>query len=286
MRTSIRACKAMNNVFKAFFLKGPFKAPALGIRENPESYSEWEFQNAARTLVYFKPHDDIENKTILDIGCGLGGKSTYYALNGAKYVNAIDIDKERIEAAKNFAEKKKANNIDFEHQDATTLPFAPGRFDLVLFNDSFEHINNLRNTLKECYRVLRREGTVNILFPPYASPWGAHLFAYISIPWVQFLFSEEVLLSIWKEAFNQELKNGVTIYSQQKIEEVNNARSISELAHLNKMSIKQYEKIIKELQLNTRLTRFHTPGNLFSFFTRFSFLREFIVTRLVTVLEK
>jgi len=286
MKMNIRICKAMNFLFKVPPLKWLFKRPALGIRKDLESYAEWEFQNAAKTLICFKPYDNIKGKTILDSGCGLGGKSTYYALNGAKYVTAIDLDKERIEAARDFARKKNTNNIRFEIQNAASLPYAAEKFDIIIFNDSFEHIDNPANTLKECYRVLRKGGMVNIIFPPYSSPWGAHLFAHIRIPWAQFLFSEETLLSVWKEMFDGELKNVAGIYSKQQIDAINNAKTISELAHLNKMSIKQCEEILEETQFNICLYRLHTSGNLLSFFTHFSSLRECIVTRVVAMLEK
>jgi SAM-dependent methyltransferase len=286
MTISIKTCSAINDISKSPFLNWIFKVPALGSREDAESYAEWEFQNAEQTLTCFKPYNDIRHKSILDVGCGFGGKSTYYALHGAKHVEAIDLDKERIEAARAFAGKKNANNIRFEVEDAASLPFAQEQFDLVVFTDSFEHVQNPAEVLKECFRLLRKGGTVNILFPPYGSPWGAHLFAHIRIPWAQFLISEEDLVSMWKKEFDRELDEGAVLYSERRIAAINNARTIADLTHLNKMSISKYERILKSTQFRTCLYRAHTPGNLVPCLAILPITREYIVTRVVAVLRK
>jgi SAM-dependent methyltransferase len=46
---------------------------------------------------------DFKNKTILDLGCGVGEKSFYFLTHGASHVTAVDISNEFIEKAqKNF----------------------------------------------------------------------------------------------------------------------------------------------------------------------------------------
>jgi hypothetical protein len=51
------------------------------------------------------------------------------------------------------------------------------------------------------------------------------------------------------------------------------------------MSIEQYERILNETEFKTRFYRVHTPGILLPFLAS-SKWREYIVTRVVTVLEK
>ena len=279
-------CEFVNGILESPALGRLFRTPALGTRADPDSYTGWEFENAEHALTCFKPNDGIEDKFILDVGCGFGGKSIYYALHGARHVTAIDLDEMRIGAAREYAAKKHVSNIRFDIQDAASLRFDNEQFDLVIFSDSFEHVNDPAAVLRECNRVLRKGGTVNIMFPPYNSPWGAHLFAYIRIPWAQLLFREEDLVRTWKRGFEAELEKGATVYSRQNIESIRKAATVSDLAHLNRMSIQRFERILQESGFSIRFCRFHTPGNLFHSLASSSICREYLVTRVVTVLEK
>ena len=48
---------------------------------------------------------DFQNKSILDLGCGIGPLAIYFALNGAKDVAACDIHPEHVKLAQKNAEK-------------------------------------------------------------------------------------------------------------------------------------------------------------------------------------
>ena len=99
-------CLATNRIFSSGTLEP-------GGRESCEAYAEMEFQRGRSSLEIYKPYDSIEGKRILDVACGMGGKSTYYALSGASWVVGIDIDEKRIAAAHDFAAGKGARNIFF-----------------------------------------------------------------------------------------------------------------------------------------------------------------------------
>lgn len=76
---------------------------------------------------------DIENKTILDLGCGTGVFSVGTAITGAKKVIGIDIDKNAIKKAKAFA--KKINlEIDFKIQNIKDVK---NKCDTVIMNPPF-----------------------------------------------------------------------------------------------------------------------------------------------------
>jgi putative methylase len=59
---------------------------------------------------------DIENKIVLDLGCGTGIFSVGAYIAGAKKVIGIDLDKKVIKTAKKFADENKLN-IDFIVKD-------------------------------------------------------------------------------------------------------------------------------------------------------------------------
>lgn len=285
MDIKISLCKAVNTAFSIPPLSLIIKPPKLGRRRTPDEYPEWEFSYAMRSLTFFTPYNRIEGKKILDIGCGHGGKSVYYALNGATSVAGIDINPDKIEIAEKFARRMQAYNINFHIGDASCLPYESQIFDMILFNDSFEHLDNPGKIILECLRVLKKGGVINIAFPPYGSPWGAHLFAHIRIPWAQFFFAEKTLLKIWREY--EELNNiGTITYSEERIQALAKAQTIAELTHLNKMSIERFEQIIAKTRLKPTLWYLKTAGNLFDRFAHQNRAREYVVSRVVAVLKK
>ena len=124
-------CLLTNRIFRT----EPLKTAG---RESQGAYAEMEFQRGKGSLEIYEPHDSIDGKYVLDLACGMGGKSTYYALNGAKWVIGIDVDQKRVNAGSRFAREKGASNIAFITGDAASLPFPSGKFDMVIISDSFE----------------------------------------------------------------------------------------------------------------------------------------------------
>lgn len=262
-------------------------APGLGERRDHLAYAEWEFAAAADSLRLFSPHDDIRGKRLLDVGCGFGGKSAWYALNGAKEVLALDLDPERVERAAAFAESKGAHNARFLVRDAARLAgLEDGRFQAVLFNDAFEHLQRPGDALAECFRVLEPGGTVRIVFPPFGSPWGAHLFAYVRIPWAQHFFADRPLLELWKEGFRADAGDGGGMITRRKLEEVEAAGTVAELRQLNRMTIRRFHQLLEATPLRPLLVREHTPRWVVLRPKRNLLLRERLVTRVTAVLEK
>jgi ubiquinone/menaquinone biosynthesis C-methylase UbiE len=284
MSCRVALCRTVNWVFSVFPVSLLIRPPNLGKRGTPEEYPEWEFSQAMRSLAFFSPYNTIDGKRILDIGCGHGGKSIYYALNGAVSVDGIDINADKIGVAVKFAKKKQVQNISFQVGDASSMQYESQSFDMILFNDSFEHLSNPEKVILECQRVLKPGGVINIIFPPFNSPWGAHLFAYIRIPWAQFVFAEKTLLQSWKEY--EKLSNvGTVTYSKDRIRSIAKMETIAELMHLNKMSIRQFEEIIAKTNLQLSLWKLKTVGNLFDSLGRRDWAREFVVSRVVAVLK-
>jgi len=76
---------------------------------------------------------DLENKTVVDLGCGTGIFSVGAYVAGAKEIIGIDIDENAIEISKEFANK---NNLDIDYitknvEDVDTL------CDTVIMNPPF-----------------------------------------------------------------------------------------------------------------------------------------------------
>ena len=76
---------------------------------------------------------DIENKTVLDLGCGTGIFSVGASLIGAKKVIAVDIDKNAVSIAKNYAQENKLD-IEFLVQNIDDVKV---KCDTVIMNPPF-----------------------------------------------------------------------------------------------------------------------------------------------------
>jgi SAM-dependent methyltransferase len=277
---SASLCRLVNRCFPRT------AAPCLGARRDHRSFASWEFDNAGGSLDAFGPHGEIRGKRVLDIGCGLGGKSVWYALHGADEVVAVDLDPERVERAAAFAAGKGADNIRFLVRDASTLEgLEDGRFHLALFNDAFEHLAEPGAALTECRRVLAPGGAALVVFPPWRSPWGAHLFAYVGIPWAQLLFADEPLLTLWKEGFRRAAGDGGGLITPAKLAEVEAAQTVAELRQLNRMTIERFNELVQASPLTPVTVREHTPRWVVPRPRRNLFLREHLVTRVTAVLK-
>ena len=66
------------------FMNRFFRRPNVEGRESDTAYSEWEHKWGSELVrTYMEPAGDVRGKTVLDIGCGLGGKTVAYEEAGA-----------------------------------------------------------------------------------------------------------------------------------------------------------------------------------------------------------
>ncbi|MBI3999560.1 MAG: class I SAM-dependent methyltransferase [Candidatus Omnitrophica bacterium] len=131
----------------------------LLVRETFESPTAVENQYALNLL------GNLTGKKILDLGCGAGETSVYFALLGAE-TYACDISQGFLDVAKKLAEKFNVH-INFSLAEASALPYPSGYFDCIFGNGILHHVN-LGPAIKETHRVLKKSGTAVFIEPlPY-----------------------------------------------------------------------------------------------------------------------
>ena len=111
--------------------------------------------------------NDIKGRRILDIGCGAGETSVYFAKLGAR-VTAIDISKEMIEVTKDLAERY---GVDLEARTMIVedMDLPDNHFDYVFGNGVLHHLNR-RHAYQEIHRVLRPGGKAVFIEPLCYNP--------------------------------------------------------------------------------------------------------------------
>lgn len=157
-----------------------------------------QYESAREELNVFEPTLTFHGKHIvLDLGCGLGGNTVYYAKAGARRVIGLEINPTRAKCAKKFVRKTKSDGeVDIVIGDAENLPFLGEAIDCVISTDSWEHLQNPEKAIYECSRVLRTGGRVAIKAMPYYSPWGAHAWQWFPVPWIPSLLPRRLLCRI------------------------------------------------------------------------------------------
>jgi ubiquinone/menaquinone biosynthesis C-methylase UbiE len=94
---------------------------------------------------------DLENKQVLEVGCGDGRISSLMIGKAGKLI-AVDPDEEKIRAA-----GKVIPNAEFPIGSGENLEFSEGCFDIVIFTLSLHHQDS-NAALREAKRVRKEEG--------------------------------------------------------------------------------------------------------------------------------
>lgn len=251
------------------------------------SYTEWQFQKGEQTIQFFLPYHSQEQmftgKTVLDIGCGGGGKTCYYATFRPKQIIGIDIVPHYAEEGNAFArEKGLADVVSFMTKDAARTGFADNTFDTIIMNDAMEHVEEPEQTLEECFRILKPGGHLYINFPPYYHPYGAHLSDAIGIPWVHALFSEQALIDAYKELV-RDLPDGEERLSFRFSKQPDGRETIS---YINRMTIKRFRRIQQGVRHPAVYEREIPLRNPLKSLAKLPGLREFLVKMVVCVYRK
>jgi len=107
----------------------------------------WRF-GQERRLELIRRHAPLEDRAILDVGCGVGMYLKAFR-RFSDDLHGIDIDGEKLADA-----GRELPNLC--QSVAETLPYIDGVFDLVLSHEVIEHVTDDRQALVEAVRVLKR----------------------------------------------------------------------------------------------------------------------------------
>ena len=137
----------------------------------------------------------LAGQTVLDFGCGYGGKTVEYATRcGAARVCGVEPFADVVESAAAFARHRGVENVDFRVCGHLDIPYEDATFDSVLTMDVMEHVENPSASLKEIQRVLKPGGRAFIAFPPYSGMMSHHLDYICNVPGVHWFFSPQTLV--------------------------------------------------------------------------------------------
>jgi ubiquinone/menaquinone biosynthesis C-methylase UbiE len=117
-----------------------------------------EFQVLAQRMAEDLPGD----ARVLEVAPGPGYFSIELAKRGRRSLTGLDISKTFVEIARRNAEKEGVQ-VDFQHGNASRMPFQDGSFDLIVCRAAFKNFSAPVAALREMRRVLRPGGKAIII---------------------------------------------------------------------------------------------------------------------------
>lgn len=241
------------------------------INSNEKEKKEILFEMAKGHYLHqeFKPFDlffptfpfkkYLSGKCILDLGCGVGGKTVSLAERWkVKNICGIDINENSIKAAMLFSASRRNKNINYNFAVGCgeALPYKDETFDAIVSNDVFEHVRSLEETVLECKRVLKSGGILFSVFPSYYFPFGgAHLNLATKTPFIQWFFNPETLNVAYKEIM---ASRGKEAYWYHNKKEDDNWQTLYGGIGINGTTIRKFESIVKKSGF-AKVKAFPTP---------------------------
>lgn len=185
---------------------------------------------------------EFKNSTVLDLGCFTGGRAISWAEDYSfKEIHGIDINPVFIKTCIELAKKKKIRGS-FKLAYGEKLPYRDNFFDYIISTDTFEHVQNLQKTLNECYRVLKPNGKLLVVFPQYLQPFESHLNFVTNLPFLHWFFSSKILSKIYFNIIRQR-GHKAKWYTLNKLK----LDSWEKLPSINGTSFSKLKKIIKKI---------------------------------------
>ena len=274
-------CKLANRLFP--LPTHPFNLNNDGIM----SYSKWQYNKGSDTIKFFVGYAGsaeamFKDKVVVDIGCGAGGKTLYYASQGVKRIYGVEVlQKYETEANSLANELGLSDKFEFIATDASQTPFETGTIDTIIINDAIEHVDDPGAVITECMRILAPGGKLYMNFPPYYHPYGAHLSDAIGMPWVHVFFSDATLIKVYKNAVKN-LPDG-----KDRIEfRISHKDGKPYFSYINKITVKQFRHIVRRLGHKPAYYREVPLRSFFAPLARLPIFKEMFVKMVVCVIEK
>ena len=164
----------------------------------PERYWQWQFETSADYFPKFwNLLEVISGKRVLDIGCGLGGRTCYLATKAPQLIVGTDINAHEIDQAGKIAneqlDSEAKKRVKFIKVDESKPPDLEP-FDIVLLVDSFEHLKNPVAMLDLAYSMVHPGGVCYFSTMGWYNHRGAHIGSIVPIPFVNVFFSDRCIL--------------------------------------------------------------------------------------------
>ena len=114
------------------------------------------------------------NLRVLNAGCGSGEMNIFLCQNNSWSVDAVDMDPAALEMSEDLKAKYCLDNLNIWHSDIESLPDEKDKYDIIVFNDVLEHVEDDVLVLKKLTDLLKPNGIMVISVPALQWLYGYH----------------------------------------------------------------------------------------------------------------
>lgn len=234
----------------------------------PQTNDEISIDNALNLLTRVFPNFNslVSGKRVVDLGCGDGYQSIALVKKYGCSVIGVDSNQNTLRKAIENANDQNISSKELSFVENISANML-NSFDVVLSQNSFEHFSNPANMLDEMGSLLNNSGIILLTFgPPWLSPYGSHMHIFCKIPWINVLFSEEVVMKV-RSNFRSD---GAKRYEE---------------SGLNKMTIAKFESIVSSSRLKITYRNYECIKGV-NWLAKVPLLREFFINSVTAILSK
>ncbi len=106
---------------------------------------------------------DLTDRTVVDVGCGLGGPACVLAEDFGTRVVAIDLEEPLVERARARArEQGLADRVRFEVVESGPMPFEDASVDVVVSAGAYTQTEDKLSAFRDCFRILKPGGSIRL----------------------------------------------------------------------------------------------------------------------------
>jgi ubiquinone/menaquinone biosynthesis C-methylase UbiE len=292
-------CKVL---LRSRFLKRRIPRRPIAVDLSPSGTAEerWTVREARHrrgenTYNLFRDRMSSEDRMILDIGCGNGILAAMYARDGAFKVVGCDLSSASLQDGRAYiARRGLENHVVFILGNAAELLLAEKSFDLIVSDNTCEHIIGLERMLAHCYRVVKPGGYMCLKFSPWLHPAGFHLMDYIYIPYAHVFFGERALLEVLLEMAEKDPKIAESIPGLRKRPPPTSFVEMG-MSPLSKVTVRQFRQMLCRTEFEVRYchlqsfqknARHSAMKAMLDLATKAPWLNEFLTSHIDCILQR
>jgi SAM-dependent methyltransferase len=202
------------------------------------------------------PDFDLRGKSVLEIGCGTGGRSAYLASQGAGRVVAIDINRDEIEIARRTCPElyPQIQGVVDYLSCCEDRPLEIGEFDVVVMVDCMEHVVSPPAMMRLAHGYTRPGGQFFFSNYGYYHHAGSHTEL---LPFVNLFFSDETILNVIRRLVTEPDYEPTRFDSDPPLERWRGLYDLRDRPgeHLNKLTLRDMKKLVRHsIFSETRMT--------------------------------
>jgi ubiquinone/menaquinone biosynthesis C-methylase UbiE len=154
------------------------------VRERWNDKSTGDKKQGIEAYFVSKYLNDRRGLKMLSIGCGTGAKERRFGKHvNFEVIEGIDVAENQIEKAQKYAAETGMKNLQYVCGDFVSRDYEKESFDVIHFNSSLHHFENVEALLKEKVRPLLKPDGYLVLFE-YVGPsrlqWGKEQLEFVN----------------------------------------------------------------------------------------------------------